>query len=911
MLSLTTPALGQIDPESDEDGIPCNLIDVLGYEGLYTDKASYKAGDTLQVFGNWPNESVKYRIVRIEDRDPDQFTFIDWANTTPVPYGAAEDEPPFGSFVEFSEVSLYKPPETPPYDREFTIEGWVRPTYVWDDGVLSASEEDPIGAVIVAGQVEYVGGQFRGVGIGIRHDGKPFGIASIQEIDNPSEKIDLIVEQGGSQPTLLEAGKWYYLALTMRTWPMDSDDTEIELYLGNQQSFAWRLEKYTKTDVRYELQDISSLKFRLGARNEAPGADTGCLSGRIDKWGVWDDEGLRLQELKTRQFDGIPTSSGMTPNDPPDNPPVIDVDFEDPYGAAVSNDAPAGSDGLIIGHGTPGVSGVGKTTDERGLRLNHDQVIDAEFDEQTVSKAIPPAGTGEWESGLYAVQAVFDRNNFDPTHPDNVKANHYSCFVLRNDLSQQQKAGIAVLVPVNTWMAYNAWPGDYGAYEGNEGGTAAGLTMRKNPLDASRCYAQGNNSAYSAMGDGASPGHYMGWRRPNLMASPVLDTDFFNWPHAPMDVHLFEWLEDPPGGLIDDLEYDVYSDWDLHSVLTDDHLDDYAVLMLVGHLEYWSETMLDRLHTYLDRGGNVISIGGNAIGYRSELTNTMEGNDVTGVTGVLEVKKWPAELLYLAPWDSYSLMADTGSVPRQKTGGWRFIETIKTSDPKRDFILGTLGDMVGFTDKDEMGPVKRGATDQYGRWAGGSPHAFWGSQPPAPDAPIGSFGGGRVIGHESDRYFDNTDSQFANAPAFSFGDTSTPKPQVLAYGFEMDPNPPADDLIVKVELQWDDFPWAENETQLNFRALNNSSTNNTFSNITIEVDVNEDVLPPVNAPYAPAGQIVYYKHWIGGAVGANTGRVLTLGSISAPLGLLDPYSVAISQLVERALDCMVQGNGCP
>ncbi|KAA3639803.1 MAG: hypothetical protein DWP92_04140 [Armatimonadetes bacterium] len=455
-------------------------------------------------------------------------------------------------------------------------------------------------------------------------------------------------------------------------------------------------------------------------------------------------------------------------------------------------------------------------------------------------------------------------------------------------------------------MAYNAWPGDFGAYE-DGCGTAKDLELR--PSTGSQYYSQGNNAAYGMMGDGVSPGHYIGWQRPNINASPVVSEEFFNWRHAPMAANLFVWLDDPIGDIwTGSVDYDVYTDWDLHSILSaDDMIEEdgqggyngHKVVMLVGHHEYWSEPMLDKLHDYLEAGGNVISIGGNAIAYRSELFNTVSGSTVTGVTGVLEIKKWPTGFLMEGDWDSYSLMADPDDPPEgdEKTGVWRFVESI--ANKSRDYVLGTLPDMVGLR---EIGtPTVRAEVDQYVLWAvSEGDHKFWGPTVLSEHTWVGSDPGGRVVGHEADRFVDDAPTG-SDAPDFVWGDSGTTNPTVLAYGSWLDPLADGDDLLWALELDWDEDKWSDDETDLNVAAKTGD-----FADLSGDVNVNQ-VTGPHHAPYSSHGQIVYYEYDGGG-------RVLTIGAIGAALGLLDTADSdkRISKMVEYALDCMINGgSNCP
>ena len=57
--------------------------------------------------------------------------------------------------------------------------------------------------------------------------------------------------------------------------------------------------------------------------------------------------------------------------------------------------------------------------------------------------------------------------------------------------------------------------------------------------------------------------------------------------------------------------HDVYADKQLHDGELD--LDDYRVLLISGHPEYWSREMIGKLERWLEGGGRLLSLGGNSL----------------------------------------------------------------------------------------------------------------------------------------------------------------------------------------------------------------------------------------------------------------------------------------------------------
>src|SRR5262249_6189907 len=58
---------------------------------------------------------------------------------------------------------------------------------------------------------------------------------------------------------------------------------------------------------------------------------------------------------------------------------------------------------------------------------------------------------------------------------------------------------------------------------------------------------------------------------------------------------------------------DYATDWDLQ--VEPELLTPYALMLSVGHDEYWSQEMRARIETFIERGGNVAFFSGNICGY--------------------------------------------------------------------------------------------------------------------------------------------------------------------------------------------------------------------------------------------------------------------------------------------------------
>lgn len=156
-----------------------------------------------------------------------------------------------------------------------------------------------------------------------------------------------------------------------------------------------------------------------------------------------------------------------------------------------------------------------------------------------------------WRSGVYSAQCT-NLGDGGVTHV---------VFVVKPPAGR--RADVAALVNLNTWNAYNGW---------------------------------GGGSKY----DGAVRGSF---DRPfRTVSNPVPDGNVNHTALA--ELWVLNWLERW-------YSVDTYADPDLHAGMAP--LSDYRALVLSTHPEYWSHTMLDRLHDYLAAGGHLLYLAGNGL----------------------------------------------------------------------------------------------------------------------------------------------------------------------------------------------------------------------------------------------------------------------------------------------------------
>ncbi len=231
---------------------------------------------------------------------------------------------------------------------------------------------------------------------------------------------------------------------------------------------------------------------------------------------------------------------------------------------------------------------------------------------------IPPG----WPSGAYVALLVpLDAAGraHDPPVPTADGADGRALFVVR---SARPGRDTSVLYKLS-WATFHA-------YNGTGGGSL---------------YAQGTWSALDE-----PPGFKVTWRRPGggtggtVMPGDSPDAHepgvrrqtFAKW-----DAPFIAWLEG------EGYRVDYCTDWDLHA--DPDLLAPYRLLLSVGHDEYWSDAMRDRLAAFAGAGGNLAFLSGNIAGYRIHFTDG--GTAITcaklppaaGAPRRWAVDRWPPE----------------------------------------------------------------------------------------------------------------------------------------------------------------------------------------------------------------------------------------------------------------------------
>lgn len=222
-----------------------------------------------------------------------------------------------------------------------------------------------------------------------------------------------------------------------------------------------------------------------------------------------------------------------------------------------------------------------------GLRLASDDLYDCRW-EVTHRWPVP----ADARSGIYVAR-------FEFTYED--KPRIYHCTFIVRRAARRKKAPLLFVCATNTWRAYSATPFAITPPSLAQVWGTRGIEKDSRGLPAFCFYRE------HAAGQGT---YQLGLRMPWPAAGPyVLYGGQTQYSHlARADRWPQTWLESQG------YEYDVISDVDLHR--DPGVLRGYKALMIVGHNEYWSQSMYRGVNSYLRAGGNLLVLSGNTMGWR-------------------------------------------------------------------------------------------------------------------------------------------------------------------------------------------------------------------------------------------------------------------------------------------------------
>jgi hypothetical protein len=183
-----------------------------------------------------------------------------------------------------------------------------------------------------------------------------------------------------------------------------------------------------------------------------------------------------------------------------------------------------------------------------------------------------------WPSGVYASQLKSPQGK-----------EHNVMFVVRpSPLPQNQ---IAVLVPTNTYNAYNYW-GGHNQYTAGQSGVQRTVSFQRPNMGTS-------------------------WDNSFISATGIIDHLLYS------DLLLLQWMSAPS----QNIGFDCYTDRDLHTTGASWlSVANYKALVLTTHPEYFTQTARNNVVNFQNAGGRIIYLGGNGIYERMQYTP--DGNAV-------------------------------------------------------------------------------------------------------------------------------------------------------------------------------------------------------------------------------------------------------------------------------------------
>jgi N,N-dimethylformamidase len=168
--------------------------------------------------------------------------------------------------------------------------------------------------------------------------------------------------------------------------------------------------------------------------------------------------------------------------------------------------------------------------------------------------------------------------------------------------ASKPKSDIVLVVPTNTFIAYNAKP-----FRSAKPGLLQ-LSQTSHGSDESIAPGEPGFSAYTPHQSGV-PAFNVGLRMPMPSFDPYNRYVLKSYGHLMQPVRAVQtWLESSG------YAYDVITDLDLHDGPT--LLAGYKAVILAGHSEYWTSSAYDHVKDYLAANGNVLVLSGNTMFWR-------------------------------------------------------------------------------------------------------------------------------------------------------------------------------------------------------------------------------------------------------------------------------------------------------
>ena len=194
-----------------------------------------------------------------------------------------------------------------------------------------------------------------------------------------------------------------------------------------------------------------------------------------------------------------------------------------------------------------------------------------------------------WRSGYYEVVLTID--------VDGKARTSYAFFVVRPTPGSATQATILLALATNTWHAYN----DFGGRNLYNGGTSVSLQRPMSPGYLHKPPGVGRRVTVVHAPDRQMAAH-VGYLSLNRLSPWAGSAGWPDW-----ELPFLAWAE-REGYAIDVV---TNADIEEHPELLETRPDGYRLFLSVGHDEYWSAPMRDRVEDFITAGGNAVFFSGN------------------------------------------------------------------------------------------------------------------------------------------------------------------------------------------------------------------------------------------------------------------------------------------------------------
>lgn len=202
---------------------------------------------------------------------------------------------------------------------------------------------------------------------------------------------------------------------------------------------------------------------------------------------------------------------------------------------------------------------------------------------------------GDWIAGAYLITLRAERQG-------DIVEEHHLIFVRR--AASAEPAPMVLVCATGTWLAYNCWGGS-SAYEGITGPDRNAFSpILSNQRPWTRGFCKLPAGAPRALAEKPTDPDGM-VRYPNMEWAYAYgySKKYASAGWASYERHFARWAE------AEGYEFEIVTQHDLE--LESDLLTDYRCAVFVGHDEYWTATMRDRVERFTEDGGRVARFAGN------------------------------------------------------------------------------------------------------------------------------------------------------------------------------------------------------------------------------------------------------------------------------------------------------------